>query len=390
MGCVLSERKRRHWVLREVDGNRDRSTSGSLVSVTVTASWLETELWLGNNVVRGSWANDVWRNWSGSSHVGVLKDVDRLWNWWWRHQGWLWLLLMSVDKGIKGGQLCKLSRQGLCLSTKDMSQVLRGLLIGSEISSWVEPARVGRIHEEVRWMIEMNYNLTLLLSWVLLAIGGIDGLQFDAADIREWVLNLVTSRVVVDVVGDALLLWRVEDNQIHAILTNTSPRANAERTAVEVVNENFLARVWFRREGSVSTESMAQNTKGLSLFRSLSGKILSHRLWDVAAVLAVLDALFSDKLDLSTTVLEPNLHRALSHVDLLGDSLANVGIWGRVLVELCFQSDELVLGGSLTLLILLLLGKSALSWRTSACTSGLGGGGRSGGRSEVRHVVADM
>jgi len=88
-----------------------------------------------------------------------------------------------------------------------MSQILRSLLVGSKVASWVEATRVGGIHEKVWWVVELDNNLTLLLSWILLAVWSIERLQFDAADVREWVLNLITSRVVVDVIGNALLLW---------------------------------------------------------------------------------------------------------------------------------------------------------------------------------------
>lgn len=56
-------------------------------------------------------------------------------------------------------------------------------------------------------------------------------------DVGKWELDLVASRVVVDVVGDARFVRRVEDDQIHRILTHSSPAANAERTAGEVMND---------------------------------------------------------------------------------------------------------------------------------------------------------
>lgn len=60
-------------------------------------------------------------------------------------------------------------------------------------------------------------------------------------------------------------------------------------------------------------------------------------------------------------VLEPDLYRALSHVDLLRDALANDGSGSGVLVELHLQRQQLFLGGALALLVLLLLGQGALA-----------------------------
>ena len=60
-------------------------------------------------------------------------------------------------------------------------------------------------------------------------------------------------------------------------------------------------------------------------------------------------------------VLKPNLHGALRHVDILGDAFPHGGCRGRVLVKLDLQGDELILRGSLSLLILLLLSESALA-----------------------------
>ena len=52
----------------------------------------------------------------------------------------------------------------------------------------------------------------------------------------EGVLDLVSGGVIVDVVGHAGLLWRVEDHQVHSILSDAAPASNAQRTACEVMN----------------------------------------------------------------------------------------------------------------------------------------------------------
>jgi len=64
-----------------------------------------------------------------------------------------------------------------------------------------------------------------------------------------------------------------------------------------------------------------------------------------------------------TPVLEPNLYRSLRHADVLGNTLTNESGRSRVLVEFDFESDELVLGRTLTLLVLLLLCEGALARR---------------------------
>lgn len=61
-------------------------------------------------------------------------------------------------------------------------------------------------------------------------------LQLDAFDERERKFDLVSSRVVVDVVCDAGFVRRVEDDQIHCILANSAPCTDAEGTASEVVD----------------------------------------------------------------------------------------------------------------------------------------------------------
>jgi hypothetical protein len=62
-------------------------------------------------------------------------------------------------------------------------------------------------------------------------------------------------------------------------------------------------------------------------------------------------------------VLEPNLYRALRHANVLGNTLTDESSGSGVLVEFDFESDKLVLGRTLTLLILLLLCERALARR---------------------------
>jgi hypothetical protein len=59
-------------------------------------------------------------------------------------------------------------------------------------------------------------------------------------------------------------------------------------------------------------------------------------------------------------VLEPDLDGSLRHVDFLCYPLANTGGGSGVLVELEVEDHDLVLSGSLALLVLLLLSEGAL------------------------------
>lgn len=77
-------------------------------------------------------------------------------------------------------------------------------------------------------------------------------------------------------------------------------------------------------------------------------------------------------------VLKPDLHRALSHVDLRSYALACCGSGSRVLIELNLERYELILSSPLSLLIPLLLGESALARRSAG--SGALSRGRSLGR----------
>lgn len=74
---------------------------------------------------------------------------------------------------------------------------------------------------------------------------------------------------------------------------------------------------------------------------------------------------------LHVPVLEPDLNRAFRHVDLICNSLADSGRGCGVLAELHLQGGQLILGGALSLLVLLLLGEGALPRGPS--------GGRAGG-----------
>lgn len=79
-------------------------------------------------------------------------------------------------------------------------------------------------------------------------------------------------------------------------------------------------------------------------------------------------------------VLKPDLDGSLRHVDFLGNTFTNIGSRCGILVELDLERGQLVLGGTLSLLVLLLLGEGALA-RGSL---GEAGGGLATGRGRGR------
>lgn len=70
-------------------------------------------------------------------------------------------------------------------------------------------------------------------------------------------------------------------------------------------------------------------------------------------------------------VLEPNLNRTLRHVDLVSNALSHICGRGGVLVELHLERCQLILCGSLSFLVLLLLGQGALPWRALGGRAGV-------------------
>ena len=78
-------------------------------------------------------------------------------------------------------------------------------------------------------------------------------------------------------------------------------------------------------------------------------------------------------------VLEPNLYRSLGHADVLGNTLTDESSGSGVLVEFDLECDKLVLGRTLTLLVLLLLCERALARRPpGSCGRGSTRRGRCG------------
>jgi hypothetical protein len=123
------------------------------------------------------------------------------------------------------------------MSSKVMDEHLRRLLVLGEISALVETTRPRRVHEEVRRAVKLNHQATRSWWIVVRVWARLSRFECNVLNIREWEFDLVTSRIVVDVVGDASLVRRIEYHQIHCILAYTAPGANAERAAGKVVDD---------------------------------------------------------------------------------------------------------------------------------------------------------
>ena len=161
---------------------------------------------------------------------------------------------------------------------------------------------------------------------------------------------------------------------------------------------SFMLRTNFAR-GSVSVEGHGtiairgvsgrpRDHTGIPRFarvHGLHGKMATHGFGNRLAILAVLDALPCDILNLRTPglvsvhfrrlrkgrrghdepVLEPDLNRSLSHVDVGGNAFPDHGCWRGIFVELDLECHQLILCGPLSLGILLLLCQGALAGRTT-------------------------
>jgi len=100
---------------------------------------------------------------------------------------------------------------------------LTGLLVLGEVTAFVEAAAARAVHVELGWSDEFDDKRAHALGE---GIGTIRDLALDQVDILDpgkWIFDLVTCRIVVDVIGDTGLFRRVEDDQIHLTLTDPAP-----------------------------------------------------------------------------------------------------------------------------------------------------------------------
>jgi len=191
-----------------------------------------------------------------------------------------------------------------------MSQNVGCLLILCKVTALVETPGVGRVHEEVGWSGQFN-DEAAGSGWGSICIWSrVTSFQLNAFNVSEGKFDLVASRVVVDVVGDARFVGRVEDDQIHGVLTNTSPRTNAQRSTCEVLDDDFAlsSRITIHHHATTpilchwptwTTEELSRERS--AGFHGLHGKQLSQGLWEVVAIIAIFQGLLGNHLDLRST-----------------------------------------------------------------------------------------
>ena len=142
--------------------------------------------------------------------------------------------IMPVLERLEQSQLGQLPAQDSWIATEVVDENLGSLLVLGEVAALVEASRSGIVHEEVGGTVELDDET----SGTHVRVPRLSILQRDILDVRKGKLNLVSGGIVVDVVSHARLLpERIEDHEIHRILTDAPPRSNAERATVEMVND---------------------------------------------------------------------------------------------------------------------------------------------------------
>jgi len=182
--------------------------------------------------------------WSWGTHktevgCGILREkvhgslrvyqVIRLTGWtvvdWrdWSGDGQGWVQQVSVLESIERNELCELTTEYLGRTSKVVNEDLTCLLVLGEIRTLVESTTTRSIHVELWWAVQFDNERAHLLRSALGSSVHVSLHKVDVLDPSEWVFDLVSSGVVVDVVGDASLFWRVKDDQIHLRLSDSTP-----------------------------------------------------------------------------------------------------------------------------------------------------------------------
>ena len=143
----------------------------------------------------------------------------------------------TILERLQRDQFGELNAKNLGMTSKMVNQDLTGLLLFGEIAALIETSRVGGVHVEKRRTVQLHDQATRPGRSTVGLRTLVTRLQSDVLDMGEGVLDLVSGGVIVDVVGHAGLLWRVENHQVHSILSDAAPAANAQRTACEMMND---------------------------------------------------------------------------------------------------------------------------------------------------------
>ena len=145
------------------------------------------------------------RDWCRNSKCSWVEDV------------------VSALERLQSDQLCELAAEDLWMTAEVVNEAVGCLLVLGEVTALVEATRSRRVHEEVWRARQLNDKSTRSLCSTLSIGCRITIVQGDILDECKWVFDLVASRVVVDVVRNATLLWRVEDDEVHGTLANSPP-----------------------------------------------------------------------------------------------------------------------------------------------------------------------
>lgn len=144
--------------------------------------------------------------------------------------------LMAVLERVQSDELGELTAQDFGMTAEVMNENLRSLLVFGKVAALVETSGAGRVHEEVGRPRQLDDETARPLRSALGVAERIAIVQRDVLYERERILDLVPGGVVVDVVRDATFFGRVEDDEVHGTLADSTPRADAQRAASKVVN----------------------------------------------------------------------------------------------------------------------------------------------------------
>jgi len=114
---------------------------------------------------------------------------------------------MAVHKRLERDELRELTAKHLRAAPESVNQASGSLKILGEIVHLIETLGIRtRVHEEMGWPVELDNDAAGFreVAFVILEV--------NALDVGEWVLNLVPSLLIVNIVGHGTLVRRVEND----------------------------------------------------------------------------------------------------------------------------------------------------------------------------------
>lgn len=144
---------------------------------------------------------------------------------------------MSVLERVQRDQLGQLTTENLGGSTEVMYHDLACLLVLGKVTTFVESTLAGAVHVELWRSVQLDNECTKLLRRALGSRADISLDEINVLDPRKWIFNLVARRVIIDVISNASFFGRVENDEVHLALTDSSPRANGEGATIKVLDD---------------------------------------------------------------------------------------------------------------------------------------------------------